>query len=142
MAEPYLTKQQAVARLVDADTGFGISAEVADQITGGDLRLASDELDDMGPFKGSPLSESQDREWPRAGGFGSGIRGIFSGTPQSILDWVALRAFQLATEDEPAVSSEGAGGVSVSYALPKRSQLERRMERLLSPYLLKTGGRV
>ena len=134
MAAPYLTRAEAASRLTDPETGYGFTAEEAGVISGGDLRAASDELDAMGPFVDSPSDPTQERQWPRNAPGSSG-----PGMPDAVLDWVALRAYQLSSDDEPPVRSEGAGGVSVSYAVPKLSQSGKRMERLLAPYLLWTG---
>jgi hypothetical protein len=56
-----------------------------------------------------------------------------------VLDWVALCAYRLATNDAPPVTSESAGSVSRSFAAPKPSQTGRRMAALLDPYLLRVG---
>jgi len=121
----YLTPNQAEARLW-AD--HGIEAE----LTAGELRIASRELDSK-PLTGTAYDPvSQSLEFPRSITVPGDEVGV---VPEAILDWVALRAYQLATEDEPAVSSESAGRVSVSYFRPKVSQLERKMRRLLAPYL-------
>ncbi len=127
---PYLTADEIIDRLSDR---FGIEAEILD----GDAEIASDELDSMSPFIGARAEESQERDWPRY------LR-LWEdpGTPEmpdAVLDWVALKAYSLSIEHEPGVRSEGAGRVSVSYSEPKRSQLERRMSRLLDPYLLRIG---
>ena len=139
MAAPYLTKAQAVARLTEADTGYGLPAEQVGTITGGDLRLASDALDGMAPFEGERALAGQEREFPRVVHVGDSRNA--ARVPDAVLDWVALKALELGTEHEPGVRSEGAGRVSVSYSEPKRSQLERRMDGLIAPYLLKVGSR-
>lgn len=99
----------------------------------------------MAPFIGRRTDTLQGREWPRA--FGGDLLedapSILnpSVVPDAVLDWVALKALDLSGEHEPGVRSEGAGRVNVSYSEPKRSQLERRMDGLIDPYLLKTGSR-
>lgn len=93
----------------------------------------------MAPFEGERAHRDQEREFPRVYFVGDSRAGAT--VPDALLDWVALKAFELSTEHEPGVRSEGAGRVNVSYSEPKRSQLERRMEGLIGPYLLKTGRR-
>ena len=134
---PYLTKTEAEARLRDR---YGVTASLFP----GDLDVASDELDEAGPFVGRKTAPNQEREWPRTGNLNEGVRGILNPTviPEAVLDWVALRALQLSTDEEPPVKSEGAGGVSVSYATAKLSQTSKRMEGLLRPYILRTGSRL
>lgn len=127
-AAPYLTADEATEKLADR---FGITAELFD----GDMDAASDALDAMGPFMGHVSDSSQARMFPRWVPFFGGT----DQTPEAILDYVALKAYELSTEHEPGVRSEGAGRVNVSYSEPKRSQLERRMAGLLDPYLLKVG---
>lgn len=139
MAAPYLTKTEAVARLTDAEEGYGFTAEEAGVITGGDLRLASDQLDGLAPFEGERAQQDQEREFPRVVHVGDSRNG--AAVPDAVLDWVALKALELSTEHEPGVRSEGAGRVSVSYSEPKRSQLERRIDGLIEPHLLKVGRR-
>jgi hypothetical protein len=139
LAAPYLIKTEATARLTDANTGYGFTTEQAGAITGGDLRLASDALDSMAPFEGERALVDQEREFPRV--YLVGDSRAAATVPDAVLDWVALKAYALSTEHEPGVRSEGAGRVSVSYSEPKRSQLERRMEGLIEPYLLKVGRR-
>ena len=119
------------ARLLDR---YGVTASVFP----GDLDVASDDLDEARPFVGWKFNSEQDREWPRS--FDGNLNPSL--IPEAVLDWVSLRALQLSTDEEPPVKSEGAGGVSVSYATAKLSQSAKRMERLLSPYLRKTGRSV
>lgn len=130
----YLTTIDAELRL---DDRYGITATISQ----GDIDAASDELDSMMPFVGyrySTDTDVQTRQFPRATTLDGDTEGE---VPPRILDWVALRAYQLATDEGPAVTSEGAGGVSVSYANPKVSQTEKRMMGLLSPYLRRVGVR-
>ncbi len=123
---PYLTADQVIDRLSDR---FGYDAEILD----GDADMASDDLDSMRPFTGYRTVDTQEREFPRDAA---------TVVPAAVLDWIALRAYELSIEHEPGVKSEGAGRVNVSYNEPKRSQLERRMDGLIEPYLLKIGTRV
>lgn len=115
---------------------FGITATIAVA----DADISSDDLDAEGPFIGEKLGgAAQARQFPRNEN-PDGSANTSAVVPNAVLDWVALRAFQLSTDEGPAVKSEGAGGVSVSYAAPKVSQSEKRMERLLAPYQLVPGG--
>ncbi len=123
---PYLTADQMIDRLTDR---FGYDAEILD----GDANIASDALDGMRPFTGYKTVDTQEREFPRDAA---------TVIPAAVLDWVALHAYELSIEHEPGVKSEGAGRVNVSYDEPKRSQLERRMDGLIGPYLLQMGERV
>jgi hypothetical protein len=113
----YLTADQIIDRLEDR---FGLTAEVLD----GDAAIASADLDKL-PFVGVKTDSTQAHEFPRY---------PETEVPDAILDWVALRAYQLSVDDEAAVQSESAGKVSVSYFRAKRSQTERRMEALVGPY--------
>lgn len=125
---PYLTKDQITTRLQNR---FEITAT----IFAGDADIASDELDAQGPFKGEKESEDQARAWPRVL-----VTDDPAVTPEAVLDWVALRAYQLSTDEDPAVRSESAGRASTTYAEPKISQNAARMARLLIPYQVNTGG--
>lgn len=133
MADPYLTKAQAVTRL----EAYDIATESAALITDPDLRMASDELDDSkGPFRGERPYD-QERQFPRV----DPDTGDPEATvPEAVFDWVALRAYQIAIDEAPAVKSEGAGRVSVSYFAPKVPQIERRMCALIKPLQRKTGS--
>lgn len=126
-ATPYLTTEEARVRLSD----YGITPGLPDgQPFAGDLRAASEDLDSLAPFTGFAYPE-QEREFPRIGQ---------DSVPDGVLDWVALRALQLSADEEPAVRSEGAGGVRVEYLYGKYALSERRMSALLEPYLLRTGS--
>lgn len=129
---PYLTNSEIATRL---SSRFVITAT----ITLGDADIASDDLDAGGPFIGDPLVEGQGRAFPRDKS-PDGADNTSTTIPDAILDWVALRAYQLSTDEGPAVKSEGAGGVSVTYADPKASATEKRMRRLLAPYQRVPGG--
>lgn len=140
MAAPYLTKAQAVTRLSDPDTGYGYTAAEAGIITGGDLRAASDELDAMSPFIGARPDDDQVREWPRQLRL-RGTPGDPAETPDPVLDWVALKAFELSADEDPAIKSHSVLDESITYAVPAASKTQKRMARLLDPYLLWTGSR-
>lgn len=131
----YLTADQIIDRLADR---FGITALVLD----GDAEVASDQLDALRPFVGTKLvtDGSQEREFPRSVN-PDGTTNVATTPPSAVLDWVAMCAYRLATDDAPPVTSEGAGSVNISYATPKPSQAERRMEYLLAPYFLRMGQR-
>ena len=119
---PYLTRSEALLRL----EAYGLDADATDVVTEPDLLAASNDLDKQGPFVGVPAAEDQERAFPRDDD---------TEPPDEVLFWVALRAYQLAANTAPPVISTGAGRVNVTYSRPKPSQVERRMERLLDPYL-------
>lgn len=120
----YLSDTEAAARLQDR---YNITAAPVL----GDLEAASGELD-ASPLVGWRYDLNQEREFPRSVTLAGDVEGE---VPEAVLDWVALRAYQLLEDESPAVQSEGARGVNVSYAEPKLSQTEKRMKRLLAPYL-------
>lgn len=132
MADPYLTLDTAIPRLV----AYNVDESALDTLTEPDLRLASDEVDSKGPFLGA-RPEDQERQFPR---LDPETGEAEASVPDAVLDWVALRALQIATDEAPAVRSEGAGRVSVSYFAPKVPQIERRMSALLKPLQRKTGS--
>lgn len=122
----YLTPEAAAARL----TAIGIASTPTAPL----LTLASDEVDAAGPFIGGKTVFDQPRQFPR-----------FPDTtvPDAVLDYVALRAAELSIEPEAPVTSEGAGGVSVSYATPKKSRLQVLREsagRSVGAYALRVGS--
>jgi hypothetical protein len=123
----YLTTDQAEARLEDR---FSITATV----TEGDLDAASYALDASGPFIGERLDSTQELAFPRNLN-PDGTLNTDEDAPSRILDWVALKAYQLSVNEDPLVTSESIGMASKTYATPKGSQTDRRMEALLSVYL-------
>ena len=130
MTAPYLTDVAASIRLEE----FGFDTESV-TVGSADLRIASDELDAKAPFYGV-RPENQERQFPRIDPeTGEAAESI----PDAILDWVSLRAYQLASDETPAVKSEGAGRVSVTYFSPKMGPVARRMATLLRPYLRTYG---
>jgi len=107
----YMTPEEARLTLVDR---FGI--DKSPMI--GDLVAASDELRERAPFV-----ESVDLDDP----------------PDALLDWVALRALVL-TEDEPgAVTEDSMSPFTRKYARPEATQNQKRLERLIRPYLSHRG---
>ncbi len=121
----YLTAPAARERLSNR---FGITANPLD----GDLDAASDELDARGPFLGERYaSNEQARAFPRSVTAPGDTVGV---VPERVLDWVALRAYQLGQEDLPPVSGEAVLDDQVRYARPKKSRVERLMKSLLVPY--------
>jgi hypothetical protein len=119
------TTEAAVQRLSQR---FGIENAV---LTAGDLEVASDELDANAPFVGT-RPEGQHRQFPREGE---------EEVPPAVLDWVALRALQLSSDEEPAVKHERAGRVGVTYLHGKVSQNERRARARIVPLLRYWGRR-
>lgn len=124
----YLETQSARERLADYEM-----TPAEELPTAGDLRAASAALDALAPFAGAKTDPAQEKEFPRNGE---------EVVPDEVLDWVALRAYQLSRDEEPPVKSEGAGRVSVTYLYGKLSSTERRMMHLLDEWLLWTGSRV
>jgi hypothetical protein len=131
---PYLTRSEALLRL----EAYGLTAEQTDVITEPDVESASDDLDGLAPFNGARPA-TQARQFPRMDAeLDAEDNPII---PAAILNWVALRAYEVAANVAPPIRSTGAGRVSVTYDRPKPNQVERRMERLIDPYLLKRGTR-
>jgi hypothetical protein len=79
--------------------------------------LASEALDDLAPFE-TPLEE-------------------YDVLPDALLDYVSLYAHELRREQEdpPPATRIKAGDVTVDL----KSQTSRRLERLVAPYLKRTG---
>lgn len=128
----YLTSTQIQTRLTSR---FELTATVSE----GDADIASASLDASGPFIGAKLDEVQEGQFPRDTK-PDGTASTSTAVPESVLDWVALRAYQLATDEESAIQSESISDWRATYAAPKVSQTERRMENLLRPYLADLPG--
>lgn len=110
----YLTPAQARTRLI---ARYDVEAE----LTIGDLMLASDELDQMAPFEADVDVEN---------------------LPDALLDWVALRAHHIAAVDREGFTATRADVLSKTYAWPQLSRTARRLEKLVAPYLKRTGVRL
>lgn len=121
---PYLDKAAIATRLAARFT-------ITTTVTNVDAGIASDELDASGPFLGEKHEVGQAREFPRTYLRDGDAPGV---VPDAVLDWVALAAYRLSEDDDPAISSEGLGDIRVSYASPKLSQAATRMAGLLRPY--------
>ena len=126
---PYLSNTAMAARLA---ARYPRSFPTAPVIDGGDADIASDKLDASGPFLGEKYDPAQARQFPRTYLRDGDVPGA---VPDGVLEWVALRAYRLSEDDEPAIASEGIGDIRVSYATPKLSQATERMTGLLRPYL-------
>lgn len=127
---PYLTAETAQDRLL---ARYGITSALGD----GDLDAASDELDALSPFIGTRYDADQARLFPRSiEPDGTNSDGTL---PANILDAVALLALDFSDDSGPPVTSESAGGVSVTYAVPKRHVNRRRADALVHPYLRPRG---
>lgn len=129
---PYLTNTLIATRLTSR---FAVTAT----ITVGDADIASDDLDSSGPFIGERQADGQERAFPRSIS-PDGTDNTNPAIPDAILDWVALRAYQLSTDEDPPVQSEAVIDRSLTFTSPKISQTEKRKERLLDPYLANAGG--
>lgn len=111
----YMTPTQAQTRLSER---YGINTTLYI----GDLLMAGEYLQTMAPFTdGVKLDEP-------------------NGLPDSLMDWVALRAYQLASYEMP-VSSKSVGDRQISYAATN-TRTDKRLQRLAEPYLKRTGRRV
>ncbi len=130
MPAAYLTPEQATPRLA----AYSITATP----TPAELSLASDDLDyNRGPFVGTRYAPTQLREFPRDPFVRDDPAGL---VPGAVLDWVALRAYQLQIDDEPNVQKERVDTIAIDYTgRGKRSRLSRLMDNLLKPY---TGPRL
>ncbi len=121
----YLTRQQAEDRLLSR---FGVDASV----TEGDVALASEQVDAMGPFTGSRLEAGQARAFPRSWLRPGDEAGV---VPESVLDAACLLAGAEADgEDDTPVTSESVAQVSRSYAVGKVSTSRKRAAMLVKPY--------
>ncbi len=130
---PYLTNTAIALRL---SARFGITATVA----AADADIATSELDSFGPFIGTKKDASQALAFPRSLN-PDGTTNEATTPPDAILDAVALLAYQAASDEGPAITSESVTGVSVTYARPAVPLSTRRIQALVSPYLLKAGTR-
>jgi hypothetical protein len=119
----YLTPQEATTRL----SAYGLTATPTAAV----VLLASDDLDHKGPFIGNPLAEDQHRAFPRDLTVQDDTP---SQVPARILDWVALRAYQLSRAHEPGVKAEKVDALSATYTRAKRSRPDRLMKNLLKLY--------
>lgn len=130
----YLTTAAAESRLEDR-------YEIITTLTVGDLDAASWELDASGPFIGERLDSSgvQELAFPRDLN-PDGTENTDTDVPARILDWVALKAYQLTSDESSSITSESIGMASWTYATPRHSQNETRMKYLIWPYLA-TGGK-
>lgn len=129
MPAAYLTAADAKTRLSRYNVVGSPSAA--------DLEAASDDLDLVGRFVGDRLDPAQHREFPRSVAIQDDVPGS---VPPRVLDWVALRAYQLSEDDEPPVLAEKVSSISVRYARGKKGRVERLMANLLRHY--RAGTRV
>lgn len=88
-------------------------------LTEGDVEAGENALQELAPFE-TPLEE-------------------YDTLPNALLDYVALYAYILATDELPGIQSESVGGTSSNYATPRQSQAAHRMDRLIAPYLQRRG---
>lgn len=136
MPVPYLTTGQATARLAL----YAITAAPASP-SAAELAIASDALDQRGNYVGEPASTVQLRSFPRSITIADDLAGA---VPDRVLDWVALRAYQLSIDDAPPIAQEKVGSLGVQYRTSagrgrgKVSRPERLMANLLRAY--RAGG--
>lgn len=124
MPAAYLTPEQAQTRL--AAHGFDLLPLAAV------VSIASDDLDLKTPFIGKKLDPAtQHRQFPRD----TTVQDDVAGTvPSRVLDWVALRAYQLTKQDDAPIIIEQVNKLSVRYEKGKRSNVARLMDNKLRPY--------
>lgn len=129
----YLTTEQATTRLAT----YGITSTPSQ----GDLVVASAELDSLGPWIGTKNDYDQELAFPRSLLL-DGTSNTGGTVPDAILDAVALLAYHIGTDDDPAITSESILDRSVTYSTPKESKNTRRIVALVRPYQRKVGSRV
>ena len=135
MATPYLTAQAAESRLY-------ATYRIEGELSTGDVLAATLELDRYaGPFIGERYDSEQELAFPRSVE-PDGTATTSEDAPDAVLDWVALRAYELSREDEPPVTSRGLIRASVTYGRAAIPRTTRLMESLLNPYQLKVGERL
>ena len=120
-----MTPTQAQERLAS----YGLSGTPLPNL----LRVASDDLDHRHTYIGAPLAlpPVQYRAFPRTVDVQDDPPGA---VPGRILDWVALRAYQLGNDDDAPVTSEKVDTLQEQFSRGKRSTQERLMEHLLTEY--------
>ena len=132
MPAAYLTPTQVRDRLAAFDI---VSTPPA-----GMCAIASDDLDGKGGFIGFKLVETQHREFPRDITVQDDTPGA---VPERILDWVALRAYQLTEDDDAPVIIESVDKLMVRYGgKGKKSTHSRLMRNLLRFYREPGSGRI
>lgn len=114
----YLTAAQIKTRLTER---YGVTDPAIDD---GDALAASEALRALAPFT---LEVDLDATPPEL--------------PDALLDWVALKALALATDEAGPITAEGMGRSSTSYALPEHSRNGKRARLLILPYLAWKGAR-
>ncbi len=103
----------------------------------GSLEGASRLLDASGPFYGARYDPNQALAFPRTYTAPGDTDNI---VPGAILDWVALEAYRIDTDEEPAVTSKSVQHLgSKTYARPRVSKAARLQAGLLDAYQLKIG---
>lgn len=132
MAAPYLTASETTARL---STRFNLNLIATPAM----CEVASDALDLKAPFVGNKLLSTQHREFPRDTNVQDDPPGQ---VPPRILDWVALRCYQLSNEDDAPIIREQLDTLAVQYARGKRSRVERIMRDLLRHYRAGSWARI
>lgn len=132
MPAPYLSPTDAAARL----TRYRITGSPNET----ELSLASDEIDARSGWIGNTYASGQLRAFPRSVTVQDDVAGT---VPSRVLDWVALRAFQLSEDDDPDVTQEKVDVLSFSYGgRGKRSRTRRLMQGLLKPYRFNGTARI
>ena len=126
----YLTRAQYATRTGTAE---------ANAPTDYELRLASDAVDDSGPFIGLRYTSTQERSFPRNITLPGDTENV---VPERVLDAVVeLARSEQSGETITPITSESALDKSISYAAPVIPQSVRRVQSLLARYQLKVGRR-
>jgi hypothetical protein len=146
MAAPYIAEDEAQSRLMDR---FGIDDEPYPAL----LELASNELDQRGgPWIGDRYSGSSGapsgatgRVFPRSiQPDGTATDATNAAIPEEVLDYIVLRAAELTSEPEAAISSRSVGDLSISYAgggkRPRQSVLVELAWKALEPWRRRTAS--
>lgn len=131
-AGSYLSPDDAAARL------WG-RYDIQVDLKSGDLYTATYELDSYARFIGERQADDQALAFPRTLN-PDGTDNAEITVPDAVLDWVALRAYQLSVNEGPPVKSESVLDQSVTYAFASTSQTAKRMAGLLTPYLAREPG--
>lgn len=101
------------------------------------LSMASDDLDRKTTWVGATLEDDQIRAFPRDTVIKDDVEGE---VPERILDWVALRAYQLSLADDAPILQQGIDTITQRYTRGLRSKAERYMENLLTDYDAHASG--
>lgn len=124
----YLTAEQATARIAE----YNLEGPVTEAF----VELATDELEFMhAGWIGTKYDPDQDLSFPRSVTVAGDTEGV---VPERILNWVAITAYQLQEDDEPAVRAERVKNISEQFVRGREAQPSRIKKRLLRPYRVRS----